>query len=539
MPAREHGRPVRINKGDPLPSTAAAWNHLVDAVDFADYGRDFGGTQTSLPPLSDNSILIKNDLYGADGAAPRIERGQIAIIEESLNQDGEDSRFRKRPAKFISTDNEDDFEPRHWSTGVVAPYHITNSYFGQANITGTIPAQLYMPPDDRWMEFADIDLSRTNPKYLTAHPSGSWQILYHDLATRSASDELGWAVVRYVGPQQRLLKARTKSSITYGSSATVDVYLDDYDTEVGELTAHYVWEDVGTIATNTRIAVKWFCDELKWIVRPVGTGAGGGDPDIRHVIAWDKFEGEDSTGTVLWADPTAPAGKYRKMQAINERTDTVIWMGSSGTVALDDNGEWHWVNSNAATTIKGTVKSDFGESSGLWLDRIGELTRGSLDPLDGHYADSRSGTEDAEFIWFLPGQGFSITQDLGIYTLLPNAAAWNLPATFTLWKAGDEAIAFLDADSSVTPTGATQWVVSDRVIPSGGDVFEDFNQHVDQVLVSLAGEDPKWVELQQADVVVDTRLSGTELQKRVFRQYMIQVSGYDVWNQAFPSTSCE
>lgn len=258
----------RIQIGQEIPDRAEYYNQMVDAADYANTQRDKEGAEVSdIVPYATASLMKKTE------GGKVFERGQVVAIDTSLNDSTtnldlflERPIFEARPTAFNT-----DFGR------IAVTYQSTDDQeVGYSFTTGIAIVRMHEKDFESQCEFADVfedgSLAGFNVDntFMQTHWSGSWQIMYRDVNSAELQPKNegkdGFAIVVHKGLQQRELKAKTIDSMPRSDvPRPVNVLFNALPTG-GTVQAVFNYIGQETIGPRREILIKWFNDELRWVV---------------------------------------------------------------------------------------------------------------------------------------------------------------------------------------------------------------------------------------------------------------------------------
>ena len=246
----------RTSVRDVFPRNASTWNRLFEGSEEALSKREVFGT--TFPDDLKWSVwfqVLNNS--GSD-----VDRGRVLGIEDGWIIDtSEESFIWDAEPTFICITPD---EAKHWNKLAILHDPIENGEVGYAFVGGTTIARLFFnnPSENLWHGYADVDNGQSR---LRTHPSGSWQILWHEPVAGTTPTEV-WAFVRHVGIHQRELFGTADVNIAPSGSGGVTVSTPF--TAVSEtLTGHYShFTNGGQINSGQEVLIKWFFEHRHWVI---------------------------------------------------------------------------------------------------------------------------------------------------------------------------------------------------------------------------------------------------------------------------------
>lgn len=184
-----------------------------------------------------------------------------AVVPATLTAQRSIDDFLSNGPIFIGEDAEN-----HWGNVGVAWEGIAPQDIGLVHVGGATVAMISGAQADQWMDHADVSMSGSNTEMLELHPSGTWKVIWTDLA---AGREQAWAVVLYRGSWQRELYGVMAEQIDWnGPPKKQDVILVKGQGSPGQIDTNFIYLDgvPSFISAGKQVISKWFPDELKWII---------------------------------------------------------------------------------------------------------------------------------------------------------------------------------------------------------------------------------------------------------------------------------
>ncbi len=181
--------------------------------------------------------------------------GHVVAIGDPVNQPG------VSVDKFLTRLVHSGTQPTSADYGLfgVCVEPIKDGGVGLVAVSGVVQAQVVVPSNGTWIEFADV----TDAAYtLTARPEGTARILWRESGTGTK-----WATVLLgCSAGGRELKAVADEAIVADASGTVSIWHAGADTSFN-LEAELNWmhgdED---ISTGKELIIRYFADEAAWVV---------------------------------------------------------------------------------------------------------------------------------------------------------------------------------------------------------------------------------------------------------------------------------